>query len=309
MLALARALQIGSAMLLVAFPFFRLAMVRAAAARSEEDDRAFAQRARAWMWGALIVEAVSGFAWFWFTAAQMADQSPWSGMAFSDLRMVTWQTNFGRLFAGRLVGGMLLAMALFFHDRRKKIGPRLRFLCDWLVLLLSSVMLVTLAWAGHAAAGIAHRALHLGTDILHLFIGAVWPMGLFPLACYLWPRGGERRGLFEASRMRTLERFSQTSFVAVLLLIVTGCINGWLMIGAWNLLVTTLYGRLLLGKVMVVLLMMGLGAYNRLVLLPRLRLRPNTHRLLSRTIVTEMVLALVVVLIVGLMGMTSPPGP
>jgi putative copper export protein len=71
--------------------------------------------------------------------------------------------------------------------------------------------------------------------------------------------------------------------------------------------ITTTYGRLLLSKVVVVGIMIGLGAFNRLYLLPRMQATPILFRTLRRTILAESGLALIVLFIVGTMGMTSPP--
>jgi len=107
--------------------------------------------------------------------------------------------------------------------------------------------------------------------------------------------------------IKVLQRFSQISLGAVLVLVVTGAINSWLMLSSWEDLVTTAYGSLLLAKVSIVGTMIGLGAVNRLFLLPRLQAEPSLLRALRRTILAESALALAVLVIVGIMGMTSPP--
>jgi putative copper export protein len=67
----------------------------------------------------------------------------------------------------------------------------------------------------------------------------------------------------------------------------------------------------LLGKVALFLVMAGLGAANRFSFLPALagdRATPALVRL-RRAVMLESVLGLVVILIVGMMGATSPPLP
>jgi putative copper export protein len=53
--------------------------------------------------------------------------------------------------------------------------------------------------------------------------------------------------------------------------------------------------------------MVGLGALNRLHLLPQIQATPIMFQTLRRTILAESCLALVILIIVGIMGMTSPP--
>jgi putative copper resistance protein D len=255
----------------------------------------------------LILEVVSGFVWFWFVAADMSGDSPWRFLDPADLNTVLWQTQFGQIWLGRAALGVALGVALCFVSCKKTLRPPRSSFLNWLVAAISGVLLMTLAWAGHGASGIHYHVLHLVADILHLFIGAIWPMGLIPMVCFLWHihRGNQ---IAPADReIKALRRFSQISFMAVLALVVTGIINGWLMVGSWEALVTTPYGWLLVSKVLVVGIMIGLGAFNRLCLLPRMEAAPILFRTLRKTILAESGLTLVVLFIVGTMGMTAPP--
>jgi putative copper resistance protein D len=307
-LVLARTLHIGSAMMLVALPYFMLVILKPIfAADTVQSYDSFCLGVIKGLWGALILEAVSGFVWFWFVTAQMSDQSPWGILDEADLSAVLWQTQFGQLWLGRAAVGVALGVALCFVSRKKARASLQPSRLNWLVLAISGLLLITLAWAGHGASGIHYHVLHLVADTLHLLIGAIWPLGLIPMVCFLW-YVHRRNQIVPADReIKALQRFSQISLVAVLLIVATGIINGWLMVGSWEAMVTTTYGRLLLGKVVVVGIMIGLGAFNRLYLLPRMQANPILFRTLRRTILAESGLALVVLFIVGTMGMTAPP--
>lgn len=304
-LVLARTLHIGSAMLLVALPCFLLGVVRPVLAVGEAGLYApFERRVRQALWSLLAVEAFTGAAWFWIVAAQMSDASPWLFPAASDLSDVLWGTLFGRLWLGRLALGIALARALYFASRQETLSAASR--TDAVVPVISSLLLATLAWAGHAAAGIRHQPLRLIADVVHLLVGSVWPMGLFPLAALLLYLKQQTSFIPGASEIAMLQRFSRASLFAVVLLLATGFINGWLTLGSWQALATTIYGRLLLTKLLAVAAMIALGACNRIYFLPR-PLRPSVHYPnLHRTVVAESILTLGVLLIVGIMGMTSP---
>ncbi len=294
--------------MLVALPYFLLVMVRPVltADRVQSYD-SFGRGMIKGLWAIWFLEAASGLVWFWLVTAQMSDQSPWRILDSADLSTVLWQTQFGQLWLGRAVLGIALGVALCFGSRHKVLTSLRSLTWNGLVLAISGLLLVSLAWAGHAASGIHDHALHLIADTLHLLIGAVWPMGLIPMVGFL---GHIRRGssAVPAEReVKALRRFSQINFWAVLLLVVTGTINACLMIGSWEALATTPYGRLLLVKVMLVGIMIGVGAFNRFHVLPRLPSDPICFRTLQRTVLAESALALVVLLIVGTMGMTSPP--
>jgi putative copper export protein len=125
-------------------------------------------------------------------------------------------------------------------------------------------------------------------------------MGLFPMACFLWHIHRGTRALPPDRQIETLHRFSQTSFMAVLILIATGSVNGWLMIGSWDKLVTTPSGKLFLAKMVVVIVMIGIAAFNRFYLMRRIHDVPPLWRILRRTILAESGLAVVVLLIVAM---------
>lgn len=307
-LVLARTVHIGSAMLLVALPFFMLVILQPGlGAERGEGYSMFCRKIIKGLWLAFILEALSGLVWFWFVAAQMSDQSPWRILDSADLNAVLWQTQFGQLWLARAAIGVLLGVVLYFVSRRKSQPRPVIYPSNWLALAVSSILLATLAWAGHAVAGIHYHALHLAADILHLLLGSIWPIGLIPLGWFLWDAHQRNQPSLEDSEIGTLKRFSQFSLIAVLLLLITGFINGWLMIGSWNALFTTNYGLLLLIKVLAVMVMISLGAYNRLYLLPRIQEGRWFLLSLRRTVFAESLLALVVVSIVGIMGTTSPP--
>lgn len=308
-LVLARTLHIGSAMMLVALPWFVLMVVRPVLREHWGDDgRSFCRSLVKWLWLALVLEAVSGVAWFWLVTAQMSDRSPWGILGADDLKTVLWQTQFGRLWFGRAFLGAALVAALSFVSYQQTLSKAGTSLTNWLFLVLSGSLLLTLAWAGHAAAGIHDAVLHLLADLLHLLLGAIWPTGLVPLACFLLHINDRTRQILTPDRsIQVLQRFSHFSLVAVIALLATGSINAWLMIGSWDALATTTYGRLLLGKIFVVGIMIGLGAINRIYLLPKMKDAPIMLRVLEWTVWAESGLALIVLVIVGVMGTTSPP--
>jgi len=191
-------------------------------------------------------------------------------------------------------------VALYFVSRRKTLLPPRPSLLNGIIVALSGCLLITLAWAGHVVAGIHQQIWHLLADTPHLLIGAIWPMGLIPMAYFLWHINKGNQSSPANREIETLQRFSQTSLIAVLILLVTGSINGWLMIGSWENLVTTTDGRLLLGKVLVVAIMIGMGAFNRFHLMPRIHDVPLMFRTLRKTLLAESCLALVVLFIVGM---------
>jgi copper resistance protein D len=300
-LVLARTLHIGGAMMLFSLPFFMLIILRPAfSVDTTESYTSFCQKMTKWLGVALWMEIVSGAIWFWFIAAQRCHQSPWSFLGMADLNAVLWQTQFGQLWLVRGGSGVALGVVLYFVSRRETLLPATFSLLNALVVMASGILLISLALAGPVVAGIHRQILHLLADTPHLLIGAIWPTGLIPMAYFLWHVTRDHRPLPSVREVATLQRFSKASLIAVIVLIVTGSINGWLIVGSWENLVTTAYGRLLLIKMSVVIVMIGIGAFNRFHLMRSISDLPIMFRALGKTIAAESCLALVVLFIVGM---------
>src|SRR6202012_5625556 len=103
------------------------------------------------------------------------------------------------------------------------------------------------------------------TDLLdfgHMTGASVWIGGL--VAPLRLP-DAERDGFWSAA----LRRFSVVATVCVGVMILTGLWTAWIHVGPPRLLFHTLYGETLLVKLILVLILVGLGAINQLWLLPR----------------------------------------
>lgn len=109
------------------------------------------------------------------------------------------------------------------------------------------------------------------TDLLdfgHMTGASVWIGGLVALgvlAATLRLSAAERDGFWSAA----LRRFSIVATVCVGVMILTGLWTAWIHVGPPRLLFHTLYGETLLVKLILVLILVGLGAINQLWLLPR----------------------------------------
>ena len=105
-----------------------------------------------------------------------------------------------------------------------------------------------------------------------------------------------------------LLRFSWMGYFAVVLIALTGIVNTAMLVGDVRGLIGTLYGRLLLAKIALFLLMVGLAIVNRFVLVPRIaRGRPMEGiAALGWTIGIEQTLGFAIIAVVSVLG-TWPP--
>ena len=179
-----------------------------------------------------------------------------------------------------------------------------------LALAAAAGLLGSLAWAGHAAAGAeGPQALHLGTDLLHLLLGGIWPAGLVPFHLWLRDLRNDERSLAAAAPLA--RGFSRVSTFIVAGLLLSGAVNMWLMLGGIIPLYTTAYGRLLLLKVNLLNVMLVLGAQNLRRWIPLLAdpsaIDPSPLEMLRRNVLAELCLAAALLLVVGGMSIVPPP--
>jgi copper transport protein len=136
-------------------------------------------------------------------------------------------------------------------------------------------------------------------DALHLSAGAVWLGGLAGLVVVLPSLAGrEREGAL------LLRRFSTVAAALLAVLAAAGVLLGWRILGSWSGLVDTPYGRLLLVKVGIALVVGAIAAFNRYRVLPRVGDGPDEARRRATYAVRRVVL-LEAVLLVGLLGVTG----
>lgn len=110
------------------------------------------------------------------------------------------------------------------------------------------------ALAEHASSGI-QTAAAIPSHLAHLVAAAVWLGGLASLLALL--RWGP------AVPAGAVRRFSRLALGAVAVLAATGLYQSWRQVGTWSALVSTPYGRLLLAKTALVVLMLLAARHSR----------------------------------------------
>jgi putative copper export protein len=147
--------------------------------------------------------------------------------------------------------------------------------------------------------------------VAHLWAAALWIGGLAALLslAVLKAVPAEARRAFWPSAIR---RFSTWAMVSVAAIVLSGLWLYWVHIDGVNQLVTTMYGRTLLVKLIVVAVLVLIGAANQFWLMPRIEaqqtagdvgaLNHTVGRHFRATIAVEVVLGLAVLFIAPLLG-------
>lgn len=261
-------------------------------------------------WVSLVLALFSGGAWLLFVSTQMSGQSIAAVMTQGVVGIVLNRTRFGQVWILRFVLAVILAVLLMMPR-----GWRWRS-WRWTGLVFAAGLLASLAWAGHGAATPGEPGdLHLAADVIHLLAAGAWVGSLIPLALLL--AEARRRydlGATLAAR-RVVVRFSVLAGASVAVLFTAGLINTWFLAGTVPALIGTQYGRLLLVKIAIFIVMVVFGAVNLLRMTPRLAARagerdpPIEAALghLRRNASIEAVLGFCVLGIVATLGIL-PPG-
>ncbi len=257
-----------------------------------------------WLLGLMRASALlallSGIAWFAFTTAGMSGSM--EGVADpSVLSIVILNTDFGRVWAVRL--GLAAALILPLASRRIA-APRY-----YAVLVGSLLLLGSIAFTGHAGAddtraGLPHRLL----DMFHLAAAGIWIGALVILARMVTVALRELRRDDLTLLHHALKQFSGIGTAVVATLILTGVFNPGFLAGF-----STLYGQVLLTKLVLFGAMLLLAAANRFWLTPRLASALQSYgdlevpmRMLWASVFVETALAGFVLLAVGWLGTLSP---
>jgi putative copper resistance protein D len=312
-----RAIHFAAAILVagsVAFcAFVAVPALRRAGGEARELAESFGRQNARVLSTALFVTVVSGAAWLVLVAGNIAGE-PWrdvigDGTAWAVLR----ETQFGFVAQLRLLMAAALAMLLFKTGARQPSG--------WLrnlAVATAALFLGSLAWAGHASAGLGiGGALHLANDVIHLLAAGAWVGGLAALMMFLRQPALSADPRWLTTTGEVLHRFSSLGILSVAVLAASGVINTWFLTDRLRALSGTDYGRLVQIKIALFLAMFCLATVNRVLLLPRLshagddaslqRARQALRRLRRNTSI-ELALGLAAIYVVGMLGVTPPAG-
>jgi copper resistance protein D len=253
---------------------------------------------------------VSGACWFALVSMQMSER-PLAALDRTTIAAVLGSTVFGRAWLVRAVLALLLAgmWPILFA----KTTPQRRWAL--VAMVLSGALLASLAWSGHANAQVGpNGVVHHLNDSVHLLAAGAWLGGLAPLAALLRQAGAMANERALANCAETVTRFGNAAALCVGALVMTGLVNAYYLLPGPSSLLGTTYGRLLLLKVCVFLIMVAIAAVNRNRLTPALS--PNTEwhsaraataRSLRRNVFLEQALGAAVILLVAALGVSPPP--
>jgi copper transport protein len=160
-----------------------------------------------------------------------------------------------------------------------------------------------ISWASHPA---SRGTLALAADYLHLLAGALWTGGLVSLAILAGVARRRSRTEREALFRACLLRFSKLALPIVALLAVAGAYVALRELPGPSAVIETGYGIELFLKSLVFLGALGLGAYHRRSVVPRIAAGAPAASV-RRTLALEVGFLLVALALAATLGQTAPP--
>lgn len=140
----------------------------------------------------------------------------------------------------------------------------------WRIAVVAGALLLTLsvAFSGHAIRGLA-QSVAIGSQWLHLSAVSVWAGGVFSFARLPWRQLALAPDKYLIGMRRGMATLSRVGGGAVLAFIVTGVVLSGLYVYGVEVAVGSLYGRMLIAKLAVVVLILGIAAVNRYWVVPQ----------------------------------------
>jgi putative copper resistance protein D len=291
LLALVRGLFVASVLSILGASLFLNAVAPPIWPRLHDCSASLIQgRCRCVVWGSLLAASVAGLVWLVLEAGVIADAET-TGQTLAAVPSVLFDTRFGQVLAAQALALFGVGAATATH---RQVGA---------LAATSIAGVATLLEAGHSHAfAMAHglSALLL-SQALHMLAAGAWLGGLLPLLQVV-------RGVpLDVAALAT-RRFSTLGLASVTILAATAMFQGWILSGGLPGLVGTAYGAVLLIKATLFTALIALAAFNRFRLTPALAAPhgEQSRKALIRSIGTETILGLCVVLAAGVLSSLEP---
>jgi putative copper export protein/methionine-rich copper-binding protein CopC len=253
---------------------------------------------------AIIIFAITGILHIWLLAAQLSQL----GLYTEWERMITILSSslLGKIaWVNPLTAAILFALTFIPHKDLRWVASLKAICALWII--------VTFPLTGHANASANYTSLSIISHTLHMLAGAVWFVGLVGILTATFQV--KKRSITLSVLHVMIRRFSMVALPLIVLTVASGILLTVIRVGSWTDLVQSDYGRLILIKSAITLLILLIAAFHRLVLIPKLQQTPRTEQSVDpktiRTFVLfvrwELGMAVVIIIAAGMLSTTSSP--
>ena len=237
--------------------------------------------------------AITALLWLWAAASEMSGQT-WTQVAFVIPKALA-ATHFGHVWLVRLAAMAVLAGLLAVNR-----PPKSTLRDSGTATALALALLVSLGATGHAAGDIRGMLVQGA----HLLAAGIWFGGLWALGLALLSTADT------GFAYRVTERFGFVALFAVGVIAISGVLNALVHAAHPSMLLGTDYGGFLIGKTVLFAAALIVAAVNRWGFLPRLAgdsAEGCAHLPLVRSVATEAIIVMMILLLAGFVATTLPP--
>ena len=166
------------------------------------------------------------------------------------------QTTFGTSWLIRMIITIIILGIWFWMDKKKQISKASHIP----MLVLSLALIGTSTMIGHGAASGQMAAVAL--DYVHNLVAAIWIGGIIYFVFILLPALSKLdKSNREKMSLVMIPRFSIAFIIAVGIVIISGPTLMWLLESDVGMITESLYGKLIITKIVIAAIMLGLGAF------------------------------------------------
>ncbi len=214
------------------------------------------------------------------------------------------QTSFGTIWFIQMLCVVGLLVAVY-------IGKRRGSLTSYKYWILSVVFFVAILVAksltSHAAAS-NYKIIAIPLDFLHLLAASIWIGSLIYIAIFLpISRKAQMKDHEKELYWHSIHRFSSIAFIATAVLLLTGIYGGLAYIPTLHSFIHTYYGKALIGKIILFVIMLIFGAIHFF------KSKKHGNKALTRSIYFEFGIGVIVMILAALLTnlptAISSPGP
>ncbi len=215
------------------------------------------------------------------------------GLSLESLRTVAIESRWGSRWRWQAAAAASTTLGMFIALRTPILGGALAWIGAFGVA-------VALPMTGHAYGD----SLAWTAQSVHILAAGLWIGTLVVVLLVPFGFAGTTRAESASIRRYWLRSFSPLAIAGASLLVASGALLAFRYLPAWETLWTEPYGQILLAKVGLSLFVLGCGAVNSI----SMHFRPDSHTdPLPRTVVLEVVFAVLVLAATGMLTSTAQP--
>lgn len=268
---------------------------RGAAWTETANDQAILGAARIGALGALVL-ILAGFVRLWLQVADLRDPGvPWQEPAALLLQSTIW----GKGWILQMVAALTALVALPLAWRTRGA---------WFVAALGALgSCIAPALSGHAVGSPMYTTQAVVADSLHVLASGAWLGTLAVVVTAGFPAAQLPSGDDAARELALVRAFSPLALASAAMIVMSGVFASWLHLDQLSSLWLTPYGRVLLGKIALVAVVLGAGAFNWKRQTPRMHAAEGVAAM-RRSARRELALGALVFLLTAVLVATPLPG-